>query len=152
MASLVVNRGPHIMDFFNNKKETLDNLNYELYLALKYLRPTEETRNIIDIYVELLFPSMKRHRYEVCWGCQHDHPGQVQHDVCHMISTRKYLTCYIKDALAFIPNMEVNRIAKNRANGTYGPLIDIPMTETEWKKEWSHIVIVKLLKLFFFPT
>ena len=148
MASLEYTYGSFGHDYINDFIETPTKLDEELFSALEDLQPTDEEIDIINIYTELLFPSMKRHQREVCTGCIFDHPSQLEHDVCMMMSKRKFLNFYLNDGLAFIPNMEVNRIARNRASGVVGPTTIIPLTATEWKPKWFTVVMLKLLKLF----
>ena len=80
MASLSLNYDTQIEDYALDSFETPQKLNEELAGAFKKLRPSEETRIIIDIYAKLLLPSMKRHRTEVCRGCQYEDPSQLTHD------------------------------------------------------------------------
>ena len=95
--------------------------------------------------MELLLPTVKRYRREICWGCEYESPSQDQHNICLMMSTWEFLNKFLNDILSFIENIEVNRIARNRAfenfEYTYN---EISMEDTEWKSEWFRIVVCKI--------
>ena len=75
--------------------ETPTKLNEELQVVMSEVQPSDEAMDIIEIYVELLFPSMTRHQREACSGCFNDHPSQIEHDVCCMMSKRTFLNTFL---------------------------------------------------------
>ena len=83
----------------NAYKDRLDanptEVKQELQKAESKFHKSELTCEIIEIYVDLLFPSMQRHLREVCKGCFHDDPNNMDHDVCYMMSKRAFLKEYL---------------------------------------------------------
>lgn len=37
--------------------------------------------------------------YEKCYGCQADHPSQIQHDVCIMMSRKEHVELYFDELI-----------------------------------------------------
>ena len=86
-------------DFEKDFNETPTKIEEELQSELSETQPSDEALEIIEIYAELLFPSMKRHQREVCSGCYTDHPSQTEHDVCCMMSKRTFLYTFLDKVL-----------------------------------------------------
>ena len=101
----------------------------------------------INIYADLLLPTIRRLIKENCSGCQTAHPSQLQHDVCLMTPFGSIVQGYMQDALSLISALEVNRIARNQAC-TY-QVIEIPVVDSRWRDNWTSITEAKVLLMHF---
>ena len=75
--------------------DSVKEIEKELQIAYSKCNTTELACEVIEIYVDLLFPSMKRHQREVCKGCYYEIPLRSEHDVCFMMSKKAFLEEYL---------------------------------------------------------
>ena len=107
----------------------------------------ESENATIDIYAELLLPTIIAIIKKRCHGCNVDHSSQLQHDICLMQPFAVSVHNYIDEALARITVFEINRIATNRAS--LMKAVDVPLQESVWREKWLPLTEARVLLLHY---
>lgn len=58
--------------------------------------------NLRDVYAGFIAFTLRRLLPEKCYGCQVDHPSQVQHDVCLMMEPEEQVNIYFQEVLSML--------------------------------------------------
>jgi hypothetical protein len=67
----------------------------------------EHEKQLVDCYAEELKFIINRLIKEQCYGCQTDHPSQIQHDKCLMLTGEEQLDEFLEDAWSNISETDV---------------------------------------------
>ena len=133
-------------EMFNGSDEQLQEL-YENVIELLQNVMSESENATIDIYAELLLPTIIAIIKKRCHGCNVDHSSQLQHDICLMQPFAVSVHNYIDEALARITVFEINRIATNRAS--LMKAVDVPLQESVWREKWLPLTEARVLLLHY---
>ena len=133
-------------EMFNGSEEQLQEL-YENVIEPLQNVMSESENATIDIYAELLLPTIIAIIKKRCHGCNVDHSSQLQHDICLMQPFAVSVHNYIDEALARITVFEINRIATNRAS--LMKAVDVPLQESVWRKKWLPLTEARVLLLHY---
>ena len=133
-------------EMFNGSDEQLQEL-YENVIEPLQNVMSESENATIDIYAELLLPTIIAIIKEHCHGCNVDHSSQLQHDICLMQPFAVSVHNYIDEALARITVFEINRIATNRAS--LMKAVDVPLQESVWREKWLPLTEARVLLLHY---
>ena len=131
---------------FNGSEEQLQEL-YENVIEPLQNVMSESENATIDIYAELLLPTIIAIIKKRCHGCNVDHSSQLQHDICLMQPFAVSVHNYIDEALARITVFEINRIATNRAS--LMKAVDVPLQESVWREKWLPLTEARVLLLHY---
>ena len=134
-------------EMFNGSDEQLQEL-YENVIEPLQNVMSESENATIDIYAELLLPTIIAIIKKRCHGCNVDHSSQLQHDICLMQPFAVSVHNYIDEALARITVFEINRIATNRAS--LMKAVDVPLQESVWREKWLPLTEARVLLLHYF--
>ena len=132
-------------EVFTASEEDMESLYSEIEELQAHMSPDEDAT--IDIYVDLLLPTVRRIIKEKCNGCIIDHPSQMQHDVCLMTPFTTSLRRYWDEALTQITAFEVNRIAKNKK--ALLKAFDVPMEDCYWRPRWKALTEARVVLNYF---
>ena len=132
-------------EIFVGSEEQMENLYNEIEVIQALMSPDEDAT--IDIYVDLLLPTIRRIIKEKCNGCVIDHPSQMQHDVCTMTPFDRSVRLYWEEALGQITAFEVNRIAKNKKS--LMKAFDVPMEDSYWRSRWKPLAEARVVLNYF---
>lgn len=133
-------------EMFNGSEEQLQEL-YENVIEPLQNVMSESENATIDIYAELLLPTIIAIIKKRCHGCNVDHSSQLQHDICLMQPFAVSVHNYIDEALARITVFEINRIATNRAS--LMKAVDVPLQESVWREKWLPLTEARVLLLHY---
>ena len=133
-------------EMFNGSDEQLQEL-YENVIEPLQNEMSESENATIDIYAELLLPTIIAIIKKRCHGCNVDHSSQLQHDICLMQPFAVSVHNYIDEALARITVFEINRIATNRAS--LMKAVDVPLQESVWREKWLPLTEARVLLLHY---
>ena len=133
-------------EMFNGSDEQLQEL-YENVIEPLQNVMSESENATIDIYAELLLPTIIAIIKKRCHGCNVDHSSQLQHDICLMQPFAVSVHNYIDEALARITVFEINRIATNRAS--LMKAVDVPLQESVWREKWLPLTEARVLLLHY---
>ena len=133
---------------FVGSEEQMEKLYGEVEELQALMSPDEDAA--IDIYVDLLLPTIQRMIREKCNGCVIDHPSQMQHDVCTMTPFIVSLRRYWDEALGQITAFGVNRIAKN--NKCLMKAFDVPMEDSYWRARWKSLAEARVVLNYFWRS
>ena len=133
-------------EMFNGSEEQLQEL-YENVIEPLQNEMSESENATIDIYAELLLPTIIAIIKKRCHGCNVDHSSQLQHDICLMQPFAVSVHNYIDEALARITVFEINRIATNRAS--LMKAVDVPLQESVWREKWLPLTEARVLLLHY---
>ena len=133
-------------EMFNGSEEQLQEL-YENVIEPLQNVMSESENATIDIYAELLLPTIIAIIKKRCHGCNVDHSSQLQHDICLMQPFAVSVHNYIDEALARITVFEINRIATNRASLMKAD--DVPLQESVWREKWLPLTEARVLLLHY---
>ena len=133
-------------ELFNGSEEQLQEL-YENVIEPLQNVMSESENATIDIYAELLLPTIIAIIKKRCHGCNVDHSSQLQHDICLMQPFAVSVHNYIDEALARITVFEINRIATNRAS--LMKAVDVPLQESVWREKWLPLTEARVLLLHY---
>ena len=133
-------------EMFNGSEEKLQEL-YENVIEPLQNVMSESENATIDIYAELLLPTIIAIIKKRCHGCNVDHSSQLQHDICLMQPFAVSVHNYIDEALARITVFEINRIATNRAS--LMKAVDVPLQESVWLEKWLPLTEARVLLLHY---
>ena len=133
-------------EMFNGSEEQLQEL-YENVIEPLQNVMSESENATIDIYAELLLPTIIAIIKKHCHGCNVDHSSQLQHDICLMQPFAVSVHNYIDEALARITVFEINRIATNRAS--LMKAVDVPLQESVWREKWLPLTEARVLLLHY---
>ena len=133
-------------EMFNGSEEQLQEL-YENVIEPLQNVMSESENATIDIYAELLLPTIIAIIKKRCHGCNVDHSSQLQHDICLMQPFAVSVHNYIDEALARITVFEINRIATNRAS--LMKVVDVPLQESVWREKWLPLTEARVLLLHY---
>ena len=104
-------------------------------------------------YAIHLKPLISRTATKLCYGCQVNHPSQIQHDVCIMLDEDDKILHCLKDALL---QMDERKVMKSfRRFASFDKCITSPthIFEEAWRsrlwddKDWCNLVVEKILSL-----
>ena len=62
----------------------------------------EQEQHLVTCFAKHLENTMRDMIRKDCYGCQNDHPSQIQHDKCMMLSQEEKLDEYLNDAWSLI--------------------------------------------------
>ena len=93
-------------EMFNGSDEQLQEL-YENVIEPLQNEMSESENATIDIYAELLLPTIIAIIKKRCHGCSVDHSSQLQHDICLMQHFAVSVHNYIDEALARITVFDI---------------------------------------------
>ena len=133
-------------EMFNGSEVQLQEL-YENVIEPLQNVMSESENATIDIYAELLLPTIIAIIKKRCHGCNVDHSSQLQHDICLMQPFAVSVHNYIDEALARITVFEINRIATNRAS--LMKAVDVPLQESVWREKWLPLTEARVLLLHY---
>ena len=133
-------------EMFNGSEEQLQEL-YENVIEPLQNEMSESENATMDIYAELLLPTIIAIIKKRCHGCNVDHSSQLQHDICLMQPFAVSVHNYIDEALARITVFEINRIATNRAS--LMKAVDVPLQESVWREKWLPLTEARVLLLHY---
>ena len=133
-------------EMFHGSEEQLQEL-YENVIEPLQNVMSESENATIDIYAELLLPTIIAIIKKRCHGCNVDHSSQLQHDICLMQPFAVSVHNYIDEALARITVFEINRIATNRAS--LMKAVDVPLQESVWREKWLPLTEARVLLLHY---
>ncbi len=133
-------------EMFNGSDEQLQEL-YENVIEPLQNEMSESENATIDIYAELLLPTIIAIIKKRCHGCNVDHSSQLQHDICLMQPFAVSVHNYIDEALARMTVFEINRIATNRAS--LMKAVDVPLQESVWREKWLPLTEARVLLLHY---
>ena len=133
-------------EMFNGSEEQLQEL-YENVIEPLQNEMSDSENATIDIYAELLLPTIIAIIKKRCHGCNVDHSSQLQHDICLMQPFAVSVHNYIDEALARITVFEINRIATNRAS--LMKAVDVPLQESVWREKWLPLTEARVLLLHY---
>lgn len=67
----------------------------------------EQEAHLVSCFAKHLVDKMTELIKKNCYGCQNDHPSQIQHDKCLMLSQEEKLDEYLDEAWSLISNKDV---------------------------------------------
>ena len=104
-------------------------------------------------YAIHLKPLISKVIHEECYGCQVDHPSQIQHNVCLMMEEEEQIRLCLKKALMRVNERKVLRLFRRFAS--FGKCLTSPtyIFEEAWRSKlwetdaWLNLVVQKILSL-----
>ena len=76
-------------------------------LVIMQSRWPEQEQQLVSCFAQHLEDKMKDMIKNDCYGCQVDHPSQIQHDKCMMMSQEEKLDEYLNEAWSLISEEDV---------------------------------------------